>query len=322
MAQNNALQQALSAIGKAGNSLATQVSGKGKDLIQKKKAAAEQALKQFSKLVGKNPVPKNRVGKNAKPIGNMTNGTVLYDDGSIKQGADSQYLQNVRNSVFEQYSFTPEAEKFLSRVPLGYTNQENAYGLFSNYGFLDAPTEGPGGILINPDVKRDENSYMPGEVMAHELMHAIDDNLALGEYGWQEPGTQYQQRGGNSASFFEDLMNNTGNDEDLIDFANRNWPTEKFNRDIESFAQTGAEQGQRSLLGPNAKAFKKVFQPISKDVNKSFAYPVRQNVQDTPMRQHTTQQSKLRTGVPGKQIRNRILDPKQLQSIKLEEEYI
>jgi len=40
------------------------------------------------------------------------------------------------------------------------------------------------------------------------------------------------------------------------------------------------------------------------------------------MRQHTTQQSKLRTGVPGKQIRNRILDPKQLQSIKLEEEYI
>lgn len=318
MAQKNALQQALAAIGKAGNSLATQVSGKGKDLIKSKKAAVEQALKQFSRGIGKNPVPKNRVGRGARPIATMTNGSVLYDDGSTRRSKDTEYLNRIRDNVFRQYAFTPQAEKFLRSVPLGYTNDENAGGIFSNYGFLDAFGEGPGGILINKsNVNQDKfGPFAPGDTMAHEMLHAVDDNLSLnGDAGWLAPGQAYQNRGGNSRDFYEILTQNPGPQLSSINDFLKLYPPGYGGgqradwKDTEGFAQQGAQLGQKTLLEPTGGAFQGVFQPMSKNINQSFAYPV-------------SGAGRIKTSVPGNRIRNKILDPKKLQSISLEEDFI
>lgn len=316
-----ALQQALSAIRKAGGDLATQMSGKGKNLINNKINQAESAFAQIARLISGNPVPQGRVGKNSQPIATMTNGAVLYNDGSVKQTPTSSYLQNLRNSVFQQYAFTPQAQEFLSKVPLGYTNQENAYGQFSNWGFLEATGEGPGGILINPVVNgNDIQGYMPAQVMAHEMLHAVDDNLALGEYGWREPGTPYQQRGGNSHAFMEKLRSKpTENFKGIENFVKFGYPdATKLTGDVEGFAQLGAEQGQKTLLGPMADAYRGVFVPMSKDINQSYQYPVQ------PVYRQQTNTRKGSNMVPGKSLNKitaRLRDPKKLTSIRFEEDF-
>lgn len=321
--QKSALQQALSAIGKAGGDLATQMSNKGKDLIKNKVNQADSAFAQIARLINGSPVPQGRVGKNAQPIATMTNGAVLYNDGSVKQTPTSSYLQNLRNSVFQQYAFTPQAQDFLSKVPLGYTNQENAYGQFSNWGFLEATGEGPGGILINPVVNgEDIKGYIPGQVMAHEMLHAVDDNLALGEYGWREPGTPYQQRGGNSFAFMENLRSRPNdNFKGIKDFVKFGYPdANKLHQDVEGFAQYGAEQGQNVLLEPFADAYKGVFVPMSKDIRQSFQYPV----QPVYKQQNNIESRPSRNMIPGQmlgKVTTRVLNPKKLTSIRFEEDF-
>lgn len=282
----NALQEAMSSIQQAGNKLATQSSGAGKNMMN---MSFDQLLKQFQNLaqqIRKGPIKENRRGKNSIPVAASRAGSIVYADGTIEgppeyraiSPMERQELNILRQNLIDQIPYTPEAAKMIKAAQMDtmghrfVSSQENLAGGFAI----------PGSVHIN----RNALSYGGGmpeygpagasEVLAHELIHYLDDNL----YRNSDKGGSVA----NSLGFSEKLKQQSPKDfqrimKDKLSTKELYDSEDMRTRDLEMYAYKGQNGPGQFLKTPQVGgAYSKLYIPMSKNLNYSPKYPTAQTM--------------------------------------------
>lgn len=253
---------------------------------------SKNALTGKGKGLQKTPIKQARAGKGTKPIGSFQNGSILMSDGTLQQtdvsNQHTQKLKTLRDNVFSQHNFTPQAENFLRSIPLNSFVRPGSLGTY----FEDmAPAIGtsidpykevivdekrkiPRHIGISPNVFKGHPT-LPAEVLTHEFMHALDANINAPTDASYIP---YGQTSGDSYDFYNNLGNSSTKDQvfnSIKQFLN-SYPSDQYTQDYESYAQYAAPRGNKTLLNKEVRnKYENVFVPANKHVNSTPTYPTR-----------------------------------------------
>lgn len=235
------------------------------------KSALDQAIeavkRSFQMLSGQGNEQVTAQNRNEpKPIATLQDGRILYSDNTIRANPNQPNLETLRSNVLDQYAFTPQAEKYLRNIPLAIKNGN----FLGQYDPNHTVNMNPGAFLL-------KNPNIPAEVMAHEFMHATDQNINATE---DASMPRYNQNSGDSYGF-SGQFNNKPNpfSEELASFL-KNYQEKGQSlpdqtKDTEGFAQTGARLGNKVLNTPVGQDYSGIFLPISKvRPNYSPIYPV------------------------------------------------
>lgn len=230
-----------------------------------------------------------KLQKGAQPIATMKDGSILFSDGTLKQtpipAKYNDRLNILRENVLAQQNFTPQAEAYLRSIPLNSFNSPGSWGTYwgeqkypiANKGggnvLFDESRTKPAHIAINPDVFN-AGGPIPASTLSHEYIHALDANVNA-----PNDASYYPTKGttGDSYGFYPKLnAESEAMKAQLDEFLNR-YP-DKNNpqiQDSETFAEHGARDGSRAMLGPAGGGYSKIFKPSSKNINFTPAYPTR-----------------------------------------------
>lgn len=277
---NSALQQAFEAVKKAKKKLTTQASGVGKKMMNFDIQTFQNELQNFFKNNTDNPVPENRVSKDATPVASLDDGGILYSDGSRKMPgfiptspSEQNELNILRQNMLQQIPYTPQAIEEINSASLysfgknSQSSADNFAGGYASPGMVSINRN----ALINNGVEPSWGPASGAEVMSHELLHYLDDNLYK---------QSFNNSAGNSVGFsqklkkavpgsFNKIMNGPLSSKELYDKNNME------TRDIESYAFHGMK-GPSVFLGDNKtinNSYSRVYQPMSKNLYASPRYP-------------------------------------------------
>lgn len=250
--------------------------------------ALHEAISIFQKSKGKILTEQNRAQKGAHPIANLRDGSLLLSDGSVQQTPESQKLNILRKNVLAQNTFNPQAQAYLQNIRMVYGTPESAAGTYTKHGLNGQPEIAIDRELLNePDPQRRlpdnasqnpmwvaRNKTFPTEVLTHEFLHALDENInAEKEMDYVD---KTKDKSGNSFGFLADMKSSSPKSllREMEEFLN-SYPKDSHVRDVESFAQYGAPRGSKVLMSPMGKRYKNVFVPISKQIRYNPVYPTR-----------------------------------------------
>ena len=220
------------------------------------------------KLNNKVLQPQDRRSRGAYPVASKIDGSILYSDGSVEQTPQSQRLLTLKSNVLAQQNFTPEAQDYLNKIPITYGASGRALGEY--YRGDGSNDQALGRIQINPDTF-EHGAMLPGEVLTHEYLHALDANVNRDDFA------SYPANGNSSGDSYGFLDNYEDKvpvkyQEGLKNFL-KSYPEDPYVYDQESFAQYAAPQANKVLLGPMGSSYSKIFNPSSKSLNFSPIYP-------------------------------------------------
>lgn len=282
---DSALQQALKSMKQLEQSLNAQISAGGKNLLGYKINQAGRQLGNFIKNFTDNPVPQDRKGKKAEPIGSTEYGGILYSDGSVKMPGyvptspqEQTELNILRENLLAQIPYTPEAQKQIREMDMYAMGDRGDISSFNN---LAGGFAMPGEVQINRNMLygngQDPRWGVTGgaDALSHEILHYLDDNM------YQQT---YKDSVANSLGFDDvlkrvapkvrsSIYNGPLNEKNLYDRNNQQ------TRDMEGYAYFGS-QGPDAYLrvrNPEVQArYANVYHPMSKAQNMSYKYPTQQ----------------------------------------------
>lgn len=179
-------------------------------------------------------------------------------------------LQILQKNTMAQTTYTPQAQQYLSQIPLEIMPQEDQS--------IDQHGTRQGSYYSNPNnrrIKINADLLKPGtrggvEVLRHEYNHALDANLnptgpmepisqgpwTADSYGFFPDAKEYPLLAKSLSRFlnvYRENMPKTPHDQEWNDAWHQT-------QDVEGFAQYGA-RGQSALGGPMAQYYKGVFAP-------------------------------------------------------------
>ena len=235
-----------------------------------------------------------KIQKGAVPIGNMKDGSILFSDGSIKQPAEAtkynQQLNILRDNVLAQGNYTPQTIEYLKSIPINSSSDDSMFGRYTGEMKYPIAQKKSGGaifdesktiaprIVINPRVFS-STPEMPGQVLSHEYMHALDANVnKFGEASY----IPTKDATGDSYGFMPKLNSESEAMKKQIDdfLTHYNTQDQPQLADTEGYAQYGAIKGNKTLLGPAKDNYSSVFNPSSKNINASYKYPTTNTYSD------------------------------------------
>lgn len=276
-------QQKPSALQEAVNRLMGQVQnlqGSGKNFMQSVDTLFNTARNRLDNI----KPPTNRPARSAQPIATLTDGNILYSDGTVQKSPTPARLETLRNNVLAQTNFTKEAEQYLRSLPLNYQTDGDALGVARTGG---GPSRKGYGVGINPEVFN-RAPTTPTEVMTHEFIHALDANV-----NQDNPFASFTPKPSqaeNSLEFYPGLRGKANPKvlKNISGFLGGYTKKDKTGErilhprvaDIEAFAQYAAPQGEKVLLGPMRNSYGNIFTPATKVQNYSPVYPTRSTYQN------------------------------------------
>jgi len=184
-------------------------------------------------------------------------------------------LETLRKNVLDQTAYTPQAEKYIKKMPLRLLTAKDTKGSNAAKGafVMGQYNSAKGGITVHPNGLNPKNrgDRVVG-TLRHEITHSLDENVNNRD----EPNASYVKRGRTSGNsyLFEDKVakNDPKYAKYLKKFLSNYMDADQRMRDTESFAEYGSN-GSSVMRSPLAPDYRDIYVPATKNLLYSPVYP-------------------------------------------------
>ncbi len=243
-----------------------------KDFFTSQKKSAEQKFGGNPKQVANLGTAKNVVTQNkgSFPVAAAVDGRMLLSTGQKVDPKgyvqDQKRLGVLQKNVLDQLPFTPQARARLKQVEVGTFPRPIGSNINGYYNTQK------GNVAIK-NLNLRGNPFTPASTLVHEYMHALDGNTNNDPNFPVNSGNFYSDLNSPSTPFPEQRY--------ISGFLNSYDTSVEGVKDIEGFAEYGADKGNEALLGDLGKYYNDIFLPMSKSMNYSPVYPLNSVYKDS-----------------------------------------